>query len=193
MRHSGAPHFASQEGYLLIELLVALTLFSVIILIAVGSFVNALKTQRQITALAGAENNLDTVLEQMAREIRTGSSFNINPNNSSNYGTYQFLAFTGAQGNRIKYYLQGATLEKRDSNINDGQPLDITGGNVNVQYFNVVLFGNDTGDQWNPRVTITLGIQPKETSLKEDVLNLETTVSARHLDCNLRNLKQPKC
>lgn len=193
---------ASQKGYLLIELLVALTLFSVIVLIAVGSFVNALKTQRQIAAIAAAENNLDTVLEQMAREIRTGNSF------SSGTGTFSFI---NAEGDTVKYFLapdnapdNANVLEKTvvPSGETIGTTLPITGTNINVSYFNAILFGRvssalfssggDSGDHWNPRITITLGIQPKEASLSGTVLNLQTTVSARHIECDT-SVNPPKC
>ncbi len=165
-----AKILGSQKGYLLIELLVAMTLFSVIVVIAIGSFVSVLKTQRQVAALSAAESNLNVAFEEMAREIRTGYSF------SSTNGS---LSFTSAEGKSITYSLDGNILEKNG--------LAITGNNVTVEYFNVVLFGNVAGDHWNPRVTVSVGIHSNEASLRGNVLNLQTTVSARQLDCDPAN------
>lgn len=195
-KHSRAARAASQRGYLLIELMVAITIFSIVVVIAVGSFVNALRTQRQVAALSGAESNLDVALEQMAREIRTGSLFCVMADGitfdpacgcSVHYDaqnniveTCSAITFTDADGNNVEYSLDtSSTLEK---SVN-GTAQEVTGSNVKVQYFNSILFGNTPGDHWNPRITITLGIHPNDASLSGNVLNLETTVSARQIDC----------
>jgi hypothetical protein len=42
------------------------------------------------------------------------------------------------------------------------------------------------GDAWTPRVTIAIGVVPSSTdpAVNSDVLNLETTISARTIDCD---------
>jgi prepilin-type N-terminal cleavage/methylation domain-containing protein len=189
------PRPESQSGYLLIELLVAMTVFSIIVIIAVGSFVNVLRTQRQVAALSAAESNLGIVMEEMAREMRTGYLFCTNTNGTldSTCGCSPFesesgseevcsdLKFTNAEGDNVEYFLNtSGTLEK---SVNVAAPQEITGNNVKVKYFNFILFGNTPGDHWNPRVTITVGIHPNDAALSGNVLNLETTVSARQIDC----------
>jgi type II secretory pathway pseudopilin PulG len=182
---------ASRSGYLLLELLIAMTLFSIIVLIATGSFVNILKTQRQVVALSAAQSNLGIVMEEMAREIRTGSLFctKIDGTPDPTCGCSIFgsstvcsaLTFSDSEGNNIEYSLNGANgfLEKTVSSTAE----EITGADVKVQYLKFILFGNIPGDHWNPRVTATLGILPSEASLSGNLLNLETTVSARQIDC----------
>ena len=175
------PFLKSQKGYLVIELLVAMTLFSVIVVIAIGSFVNVLKTQRQVAALSAAESNLNVVFEQMTREIRTGYSFT-----QSSIG--DGLTFTNAEGKTITYALgDGDDVLKKTV---DGKTLAVTGDNVVVEYFKVYFRGNVVGDTWNPRVTISVGIHSKDASLRENVLNLQTTISARKADCTSGDLPQ---
>ena len=65
----------SQKGFTLIELLVAMGIFAIVIAIATGGFINSLRTQRQVASLISAQSNASLVLEQMAREIRTGFLF----------------------------------------------------------------------------------------------------------------------
>ncbi len=60
------------RGFTIVELLVAMGIFLIVVEIAVGGFVNALRAQKQVAALIAAEGNADLALEQMAREIRTG-------------------------------------------------------------------------------------------------------------------------
>src|SRR4051812_39727119 len=64
-----------RQGFTLVELLVAITLFSIAISIAIGGFVRALRTQRELISLIAANSNASLAIEQMAREIRTGTSF----------------------------------------------------------------------------------------------------------------------
>ncbi len=189
-KRSNTADSVSKNGFLLIELLIAMTIFSTVVAIAVGSFINVLKTQRQVAALSAAQSNLGVVMEQMAREIRTGSFFctdingNPNPNNicgscavSGNEEICPALDFSNAGGDNVKYYLNASgTLEK---SINNAIPEEITGNDVTIQHLSFVLFGNTPGSQWNPRITVAVGVHPNDVSVSGNVLNLETTVSAR--------------
>lgn len=183
---------ASRSGYLLIELLVAITIFSVIVTVVADSFVNVLRTQRQVAALSAAQSNLGVVMEQMAREIRTGSFFCISADGTTtdtrcgcsvfgNEEVCSALTFTDAETEEnIEYFVNASGIFVKSI---DGAMQEITGSDVKIQYANFILFGNTPGDQWNPRITITVGIRPNDASLSGDVLNLETTVSARQIDC----------
>src|SRR5262249_39846319 len=71
------------SAFTLIELLVAIALFSTLVAIATGGFVNALRSERQASAMMAAESNVDIALEEMAREMRTSYLFCRNPANAS--------------------------------------------------------------------------------------------------------------
>jgi len=186
-----APWMKFRDGYLLIELLISITVFSIIVVIAVGSFVNVLRTQRQVAALSAAESNLGVVMEGMAREIRTGYLFCTDADGvtlDSACGCAVFgsekvcsaLKFIDAEGDNVEYSLNASSVLEKSVN---GTAQEVTGNDVKIQYFNAILFGNSPTDHWNPRVTLTVGIHPNDASLLGNVLNLETTVSARQIDC----------
>jgi len=177
------PRVSPQKGFLLIELLVAMTLFSTIVAIAVGSFINVVRTQRQVSAISAAESNLGIAMEQMAREIRTGSSFCTGANelqcSCQINNECSALVFATAEGHNVEYSLNADSgiLEK---SVDNGTPQDITGGNVKVRYLNFFISQN-VSDNY-PRVTIAVGISPNEATLSGNVLNMETTVSARQIN-----------
>src|SRR6185295_7895950 len=81
-------------GFTLVELLVAITLFSIAISIAIGGFVRALHTERQLIALIAANSNASLAIEQIAREIRTGTGFAC----ASGESPCSELSFTNAGG-----------------------------------------------------------------------------------------------
>lgn len=223
------------SGFTLIELLIAIALFSIVVEIAASGFVNALRTQRQISSLISAESNVTLVLEQMSREVRTGYLFchDYDVNNANAAGSPSdtctdpldatnrcvvtdsgipadantptedtilstsgvrdlpewncpALGYYNGQGAHVNYSLQNGSLMKSDSSAANASAQSITGGDVSVKYLHFVLFGNLEGDHWTPRITISIGVAPSSTDVgvSGNILNLETTVSARQIDCD---------
>jgi len=192
---------STKKGFTIIEMLVTVGLFTIIITIAVGGFTNAIRTQRQVASLISAQSNVSLALEQMTRAIRTGYLFCHAPG-SSTYSTLcsnssgltctvdrstnvwicPSLDFYDVEGNHVNYSLtSGALMES----VNSSTPQSLTGNTVSVRYFQFRLLGQLEGDNFPPRVTISLGIAPSSTdpAVANDVTDLETTVSARTIDC----------
>jgi prepilin-type N-terminal cleavage/methylation domain-containing protein len=94
------------RGYTLIEVLVAMTIFSMALLILIGAFGNFSSRQREAIGQQKLQENLRYTLEQINRELRTG------------FGTsYQLLAtgdtaltFLNQAGECVLYELQGGQL-----------------------------------------------------------------------------------
>ncbi|MDP2598666.1 MAG: prepilin-type N-terminal cleavage/methylation domain-containing protein [Candidatus Liptonbacteria bacterium] len=169
--------YASRAGFTLIEMLVAITLFAITVSIAMGGLAIALRSQRRVAALISANNNMSLVFEQMAREIRTGSNF-CRP--SCPAGEIDFI---NAASESVVYRLNNGTIERAvqgPGGIYNFSP--VTGTNVSIQYLNFILFGNLAGDSWPPRITISVGVTAKGIGIPIDVVNLQTTISARELD-----------
>lgn len=185
----------TQKGFTLVEVLVAIGLFSIIVAIAAGGFITALRTQRQVAALIEAQSNASLAIEQLAREARTGYLFchdaggtgdgNCDATGPAN--TYSNLDFYTAEGEHVCYSLVGGELQRSSGGgCASGTGQSVTGENVSVKYLQFIVIGNQEDDHWNPRITILMGIAPSSSdpTLESDVLNLQTTVSARTIDCN---------
>lgn len=156
------------RGFTSVELMVSIGLFTIIVGVAVGGLVQAFKTQRQIAALVAVSNNGSLTIEQMVREIRTGFDFSWSP------ATPGELTFTNATGERVSFRFQGVAIERSDGSALGFQP--ISAENVVVEYLEFLVFETPVHP---PRVTIFLGMKPKERSVSGAVMNLETTVSPR--------------
>jgi prepilin-type N-terminal cleavage/methylation domain-containing protein len=166
--HSDAFVVSDRGGFTLVELLVAITLFAIAISVAVGGFVRALRTQRQLISLIAANSNVSLAMEQMAREMRTGKNFNCT--NGARY--CDELLFTDADGETVEYGLSDEGVLTRK--VNDGVREHFTAEQVRVAYLH--FFVPDTLPQ---RVTISLGVGVRDQELEGNVTNLETTVSSR--------------
>ncbi len=164
--------YESTKAFTMVELLVAMSLFIIFTVIASGSFVRALRTQRAIVSLIAANDNASLVIEQIAREIRTGSNFSLSGND---------LVFTNAYNITVTYRLDTETnVIKRSEEGNDFKP--ITADNVKVNSLNFYLRGQLDGDGYPPRVTISLSVSPNIPTIQNISANFETTISARNLD-----------
>lgn len=158
-------------GFTLVELLIAMAIFTVVTSIATGAFIRALRTQRQLVSFAAANSNLSLVLEQMAREIRVGRNFEQTDRIS--------LKFKNAKGEDITYaYDEQAQSISRA--VGFGSPQALTSDNVTIRQldFQLQFAGNDA---YPARITIAAAVAPKETGVSTSVVHIQTTVSARNI------------
>jgi len=163
------------RAFTVIELLVAMGLFIILMGIAAGSFVKAMRTQRAIVALMAANDNASLTLEQMAREVRTGSDF-IKLSDTE-------LQFTDAYGVKVFYKFQNEAIERGTTDINSVTTYrKITADNVKINNFKIELFGQDADDGYPPRITISISATGTNSSIENVSTNIQTTISSRILD-----------
>lgn len=160
-----------RRGFTLVELLVAMAIFSVVISIATGAFIRALRTQRQLVAFSAANSNLSLVLEQMAREIRVGRQF-------QQEGT-QALSFVNGRGETVSYAYD-EQLQAIFRVVGSGGKQPLTSNNVAIRAlrFSSSFVGDDA---YPARITITASVSPKEVGVNSSVVHIQTTVSARNI------------
>lgn len=163
-------HLASaRTGFTVVELIVAIGLFTTLFGIVSGSFINALRTERRIVALVSANDSAQGSLEQMAREIRTGLNFDLR----FDLRPEGDLTFTNYKGENITYTLGEESIKR---GVDDAfKP--ITADNVRAR--SLQFFLCDPLDCPVPRVTIATGISAADSSLDAIILNMQTSVSAR--------------
>ena len=161
------PH----NGFTLIELLVAIALFSVVVSIAVGGFVRALRTQRQVVALIAANSNASLVIEQIAREVRTGVNFSCIGAFQSG-GSCGEMQFINAEGDEVIYRFTDQAIQKGEN----GSFRKLTGENVSIQY---LFFRIPDDPLYPPRITISIGVSAKIAGISPGITRFQTTVSAR--------------
>ena len=151
----------TKAGFTLIELLVAMGLFLVVIVLATGTFIRALRIQRQAVDLIAMNDSANLALEQMSREIRTGSDFS-SPNSDS-------LNFINASSKQVSYRFN-SSLGVVERNENGGTFESITESNVLVAKLSFIL---------QSRVTIVISVASRSKNLDGIFTNLQTTISPR--------------
>ena len=180
-------------GFTLIEMVIAIGLFAVLATVGIGGFVHALRTERQAATLIGVNTNIALVLEQMTREIRTSIDFceNLDPTNPTNpCSTTERICFHSARDKVVYYRLQNQEYILRGEADFDpfgstscadaaSNMQKITSDDVRVNNLDFLIVGNEKGDGFMPRITITLEASPRSGELQNFRTAVQTTVSAR--------------
>ena len=174
----------SLTGFTIVELLVAMSLFLILVAVATGTFIQTLRTQRVITELTAANDNATQTIEQMAREVRTGFGFTDS--------TQDILKFTNYRNELVSYKLEASDrtlcdqidgkvgcIVRSTDNGNIWRP--ITAPEVRVERLRFRYLGKELTDKFPTRVTIVLTV----TGPKDIKVNLETTVSSRVIEPEL--------
>ena len=114
-----------------------------------------------------ANDNASLTIEQISRQIRTGSEFQTNSMGDR-------LDFFSAGGNPVSYQLQNSAI------VRNGEV--ITSSNVRVDYLLFKLQGEVPEDRKSTRVTINLGVSAIGKGLSGFLTNIQTTIAVRRLD-----------
>ncbi|MEK7537241.1 MAG: prepilin-type N-terminal cleavage/methylation domain-containing protein [Patescibacteria group bacterium] len=166
----------SKKGFTLVELIVAVFIFSVLMVIAVGSFVSALSLQRRALNIKKVEENSRFILELMAREIRVANPINTTDNGCPGSGT-SILTFQHPVNGLIEYSLSGNQVHRKV----DGADSIISNPDIEVSRLTFCVSGNAVSDDRQPRVTIILSLKTGGAAAEKANIDLQTTASQRVL------------
>jgi len=180
-----------KRGFTLIELLVSIALFSIIILISIGTLLSLVDANRQAQSLTSISNNLNFALDTMARSISTGYDYYCGSGTVGNGWSSgstrdclaneasQWLRFTNDDGETVTYYAQSSALWR----IKDGNTQRLTAPEITVNAVGFYVTGTARGgDTVQPTVTIMIQATAGSDASTDSTFNVETTVTQRILD-----------
>lgn len=203
------PNRSHQSGFTLIELLVSMSLFIVVLTMAVGSLLVLINSNAKAQNMQAAVSNVQFALDSMAREIRTGYSYYCSNgtettggigtvNNCSSKGTYLSIIEGGqslSQGlsnKRIAFcYDSGSQAVYRkvgsgSGSCGSGAWLRLTDPSVQItgMHFSVRNTETKTTGSNSLQPNVTIYIEGEVTGLGETDSSfvLQTTVTQRVLD-----------
>lgn len=177
-----------KRGFTLIELMVSVSVFSIVMLLSMGSILGVLDANQKSQTLRTVMDNLNFTLEGMTRSIRFGQNYHCGSGgdpalpadcasgNSS-------MSVTTSSGRIFTYKLVGGRISR---SINGGADYFITSPDTTIQSLTFRVLGSSAyaggSDTFQPEVIITIsgfaGVKPTTKSS----FTLETTVSQRSLD-----------
>ncbi len=181
---------ASSRGFTLVELMVAISLFLVVLTISLGSITSIFEANRKSQSLKAIMTNLNFAMEIMSRDIRFGTRYHCGesgvlsePQNCTSGDSA--IAFRSLDGEDVVYRLQGSGVER---SINGGAFLPLTAPEIHVQDLKFFVLGagqNDEAAFLQPKALILIRGYAGERPSSRSTFVLQTTVSQRVLDTEI--------
>ncbi len=147
----------SQRGYTLLEMIVAVGIFSIVMLAATGAYLSLIRLDKEARATNDLANNLTFAVDSMARAIRTGTAYKCNnnatvPNCTSTAGTSFGFLDSESTPRGIVYSLANNQII---ATIN-GVAYPITDPRVQVDSLSFYVRGVGNTDDLQPSVTFSI-------------------------------------
>ena len=177
-------HSHKQAGFTLIELIVSLGIFSMVMLIATGSYLSAVSTTKNVQESTKAVNTIAAALNTISNEIRNGSC----GAGQCATGAHSQFSFTNSSGTDVTYCLTGGVIERVEGTTlcsSAGADKQITDASVkvtNLSFWNTAYsstVAGITGKQYF--VVITLSGKSLAAGSTAAPIYLETGVTFRQL------------
>jgi prepilin-type N-terminal cleavage/methylation domain-containing protein len=183
---------SKKEGFTLIEILVSLSIFSLVVVVAAGALLTAMDGNRKTQGLKSVLNNLNFALESITREVRVGSEYGCDPADCE-----KTLTFTSSDGKLIMYKFN-FTDNSTDGpggdhpnptgqifkSVDGGDAYEVTAPEVKIEDVHFYIEGESSGDSEQPKVFMTVNGYAGVKLRNRSHFNLQTTITQRLRDVN---------
>jgi prepilin-type N-terminal cleavage/methylation domain-containing protein len=185
MKHKKHP----KDGFTLIEALISVTIFAIVMTIAVGALVTIVDSNRKSQSMQLAVNNVNAAVDHMSWQIRGGSNYycldesgnTVNAENCTSTNQQPAIGFTARDDSVYTYRLVNGRIQRTiDNGFGSEEVADITSTSdlVTINRLSFSLFGDDaSGTQ--PGVTIVVQGEAGVEGDTVSELSIQTSVSER--------------
>lgn len=187
--------FKAEKGISLIELIVAVAIYSVLTISAVGIFKMVIDGQRNSISAQNVQENMRYALEKVSKEIRMAEISNHGCEALFTSATALYKVFNTADGNTkmyfknqygdcVAYYLDNGRLKIM---IDDGASVVddfITPAKIEVSNLKFYVVDDLIGalHSVQPYITMTMNVRAVGLAINEQKMKLQITVSSRYYE-----------
>lgn len=184
------------SGFTLIEVLVSVSIFAIVMLIATGAVFSIVEANKKTHSLKSVMTNLNFALESIARDMRVGFGYTCDGSTDCQDGgdVFNYKANRSVDGDiwydstdtndRIEYSVVNERLMKQVQGIGptaNPSPVPITAEEIHILSMKFYLIGGALLDNKQPKVLITIKGYAGTGQTRSD-FNIQTTVSQRSID-----------
>lgn len=196
---------SDQQGFSIIELMVAVYIFAIIMVISSGAVMAILRNQKLLLKEQELLDNARGSLEVMSKAIRIGADYSVpaSPNNTEitfSHPTKKGVSDCPSTGScPVKYYLStaggvgkiyeqncpsgcGGVLGCGSVMGGPGCRIPLTSDQVNIKKLEFIPTGFGTSDTHQARVTIYVEFVPVISTISNRAIPIQTTLVQRQLD-----------
>lgn len=172
-----------QKGFTLVELLVAVALFTLITTFALGAVLSIFDANRRAKSMKTVVDNLNFSIEDMARTVKFGGRYYCGEGTSTN--DCQFGASSIAvtfEGRRIIYRWAGVNNPIVKCVDSSTICTEITSPETRIEYVRFYVMGSTLGDSLQPKVLAVIKGYVGNKPTSQSIFSIQTSMSQRKLD-----------
>ena len=179
----------SQSGFTLVEIMVAVAIFSIVVTVGIGSLLSVNNTLKRTRAQRTAIDSMNFVFESMSRRIRTGSEISCTgtpgvPGDCFSTGSTT-LSFKDQDGDEIVYNwvnVDGGLVARSKNGL---APIAITSPDqIEITSMQFFVRGIEDADTKQPYVMMHADVIAKSGNQRVE-MTVQTGVSQRLLDLDI--------
>ncbi|MDP3792119.1 MAG: type II secretion system protein [bacterium] len=168
----------NKAGFTLVEILVSLTIFSLMVVMVATIYVSAVSWERRVVATEKLVENNIFVVETMAREIRVSSI-----SGPDSLGcTATTLTINHPTYGNVTYSLNGEGNVQRQTS----STVNVSSSNVKFSRMSFCIIGSGPIDNQPAKVTILLSLENR-VGIQVMPISVQTTVTSRDIQSELEN------
>lgn len=183
----------NQAGMSLIELVIALSIFGIIMIIATDSFLNVIRASRESVNVQNLQDHTRFLYEMMLKEIKFARI-----NNDSTCASFDMankvykvdsnsLYFRNNKGQCVTYRLDDSNpstprlkIRRDGSDFVDVFPTGINVSAIDFDVVNLVNYSIDKVQHFPPSVSLSMELS--SDMWQEPVLQVQSTVTSRYIE-----------
>lgn len=170
------------RGFTLVEMLVSIALFSIVLIVTLGSIMTIVDVNRKSQSLTIVMNDLNFALENITRAVKTGD---VDVNMSGNGVELHVIENFNDTTRNVVFRFEDKKITKQ---IGSGVPVAITSEQISIEKAKFTVFGTtSSGDSRQPRVLISIEGTAMVGPTISSKFNIQTTVSQRNLELGNAN------
>ena len=189
--------FCDNRGYSLVELMVAVTLFTLVAMASISALISINDASKKAQTMRAILDNLNFAAENMARNLRVGTNYYCGesltpqPPLDCSLSGGSAISFSDYEGRWIVYRFN-STKKNIERFIGGVGPLPLTPENpvgslpeenpLSVDNLRFYVSGSGPSDGKQPRVVIVLDGTAKHSNKIQTTFELQTSVSGRQID-----------
>jgi prepilin-type N-terminal cleavage/methylation domain-containing protein len=163
---------SNNSGFTLIEMMVSVALFSIVLIVVMGSILTIVDVNRKSQSLTVVMNDLSFALDSFNRTVKTGEIETLD-------GLHTAITILNQDEQRITYEYDSNAKAILRSVEGGSQDVPITSDEVEIERAEFTVF--DGTDQ-QPRVLVLIrGVANVSPRISSD-FTIQTTISERNLD-----------
>ena len=185
-----------QEGFSLVEMLVAVGIFMSIMTLAVSALISIVGANKKAQLIKSTMDSITFAVEDISRDMRTGTNYSCSTDGGAHYVGDCTMGGTAVQyknnvGKQITYTFNGSSdplkgiLTRTDGSTGNTTDLISQGSNVNITNMEFYVigancqFGGSCTPKTQPRVIITISGRISVKGSTDTEFNLQTNISQR--------------